>query len=70
MYKRLEVIIALEKTYTKWANCKAQMVGTLYPGIVESNYLIPLRRKIAYLKYHPNYKHLDFSIAWKIANEL
>jgi len=50
---RQAVIARLEACYKKWADLQAQMVGTLYPGIVESRYLLPLRYKISELRYAP-----------------
>ena len=67
-FKEQEVLIALEETYRKWADCRRQMVGTLYPDMVECRYLLPIRRKLIQLKYHPRYKHLDFQVAREAAN--
>ena len=51
--RRAASLARLEATYKKWADCQYQMVGTLYPGIVEARYLRPLRRKISELRYAP-----------------
>jgi len=47
--RRDAAIDALRACLRKWTGCADQMVGRLYPDIVEARYLRPLRRKIAEL---------------------